>query len=71
MERDTWLRDMLKAVGDGARFFTNHGNAEDGENADFLTSSFHTNALADATIDVCLIGVSDEKVLVLWRFEDD
>ncbi|MER6975742.1 hypothetical protein [Streptomyces carpinensis] len=70
-ERDSCLRDILKAVGDGARFFTNHGHAEDGEEADFLASSFHTNALADTTIDVCLIGVSGENVLVLWRFEDD
>ncbi|MEU7060706.1 hypothetical protein [Streptomyces sp. NPDC046197] len=70
-ERDACLRDILKAVGNGARFFTNHGQAEDGEEADFLASSFHANALAGTTIDICLIGVSDETVLVLWRFEDD
>lgn len=70
-ERDACLRDILVAVGNGARFFTNHGHAEDGAEADFLASSFHVNALAETTIDVCLIGVSDENVLVLWRFEDD
>lgn len=70
-ERDACLREILKAVGNGARFFTNHGQAEDGEDADFLAASFHANALADTTIDICLIGVSDENVLVLWRFEDD
>ncbi|MFS4091443.1 hypothetical protein [Streptomyces sp. AF1A] len=71
MERDACLRELLRAVGDGARFFTNHGHAEDGEEADFLASSFHANVLAGTTIDICLIGVSDENVLVLWRFEDD
>lgn len=71
MERDACLRDVLNAVGNDARFFTNHGHAEDGEEADFLASSFHVNALAGTTIDICLIGVSDENVLVLWRFEDD
>lgn len=70
-ERDTCLREVLGAVGDGARFFTNHGHAEDGAEADFLASSFHANVLAGPTIDICLIGVSDENVLVLWRFEDD
>ena len=70
-ERDDCLRDILKAVGKGTRFFTNHGHAEDGDEADFLASSFHANTLAGTTIDVCLIGVSDENVLVLWRFEDD
>ncbi|MET8807179.1 hypothetical protein [Streptomyces sp. NPDC004546] len=71
VERDICLREILRAVGDGARFFTNHGHAEDGEEADFLASSFHANVLAGTTIDICLIGVSDENVLVLWRFEDD
>lgn len=71
VERDACLRDVLNAVGNDARFFTNHGHAEDGEEADFLASSFHANALAGTTIDICLIGVSDENVLVLWRFEDD
>ncbi|MFL4948466.1 hypothetical protein ACJ6WE_14070 [Streptomyces sp. MMS24-I31] len=70
-ERDACLRDVLNAVGNDARFFTNHGHAENGDEADFLASSFHANALAGTTIDICLIGVSDENVLVLWRFEDD
>lgn len=70
-ERDARLGDILKTVGNGARFFTNHGHAEDGEEADFLASSFHVNVLTKTTMDVCLIGVSDENVLVLWRFEDD
>ncbi|MFB0618518.1 hypothetical protein [Streptomyces sp. AGS-58] len=70
-ERDACLRELLRAVGDGARFFTNHGHAEDGEEGDFLASSFHANVLAGTTIDICLVGVSDGNVLVLWRFEDD
>ncbi|MEU6462163.1 hypothetical protein [Streptomyces sp. NPDC046976] len=70
-ERDIGLREVLGGVGDSARFFTNHGHAEDGAEADFLASSYHANVLAGLTIDICLIGVSDEKVLVLWRFEDE
>ncbi|MYW48486.1 hypothetical protein [Streptomyces sp. SID161] len=70
-ERDACLRELLGAVGNGARFFTNHGHAEDGEEGDFLAPSFHANVLAGTTIDICLVGVSDENVLVLWRFEDD
>ncbi|MEU8971427.1 hypothetical protein AB0D11_19525 [Streptomyces monashensis] len=70
-ERDSCLGELLGSVGDGARFFTNHGNAEDGEAAKFLSSSFHANVLAGTTIDICLIGVSNENILVLWRFEDD
>ncbi|MFD4875284.1 hypothetical protein ACFWOB_18240 [Streptomyces sp. NPDC058420] len=70
-ERDDCLRETLGTAGKNTRFFTNHGHAEDGDQADFLTSSFHVNSLADTTIDVCLIGVSEENVLVLWRFEDD
>ncbi|MEU0860515.1 hypothetical protein ABZ352_34905 [Streptomyces griseofuscus] len=70
-ERDTCLREVLGAVGEDARFFTNHGHAEDGAEADFLASSFHADVLAGLTIDICLIGVSDENVLVLWRFEND
>jgi hypothetical protein len=70
-ERDARLRELLRGVGAGAHFFTNHGHAEDGEEGDFLASAFHVNGLAGITIDVCLIGVSDERVLVLWRFEDD
>ena len=70
-ERDDCLRETLGTVGKNTRFFTNHGHAEDGDQADFLASSFHVNSLADTTIDVCLVGVSEENVLVLWRFEDD
>ncbi|MEW1644364.1 hypothetical protein [Streptomyces sp. NPDC091219] len=70
-ERDNCLLETLAAAGKNARFFTNHGHAEDGDQANFLVSSFHVNSLADTTIDVCLVGVSDENVLVLWRFEDD
>ncbi|MEU0048510.1 hypothetical protein [Streptomyces sp. NPDC006309] len=70
-KRDACLRELLRAAGNGARFFTNHGHAEDGEEGDFLASSFHANVLAGTTIDICLVGVSDEDVLVLWRFEDD
>ncbi|MEU6771112.1 hypothetical protein [Streptomyces sp. NPDC046759] len=71
VERDACLRDILEAVGTSARFFTNHGHAEDGEEADFLASSFHAHTLVGTTIDICLIGVSDDNVLVLWRFEED
>ena len=70
-ERDDCLRETLAAAGENTRFFTNHGHAEDGDQADFLVSSFHVDSLADTTIDVCLIGVSEENILVLWRFEDD
>ncbi|WP_158711512.1 hypothetical protein [Streptomyces xylophagus] len=70
-ERDDCLRETLGTAGKNARFFTNHGHAEDGDQADFLVSSFHVNSLAATTIDVCLIGVSDENIMVLWRFEDD
>ncbi|MFE3634669.1 hypothetical protein [Streptomyces cellostaticus] len=70
-ERDACLRELLGVVGNDARFFTNHGHAEDGEEGDFLASSFHANVLAGTTIDICLVGVSDDNVLVLWRFEDD
>lgn len=69
--REECMRQLLDTVGEGARFFTNHGEAEEGENADFLASSFHANVIAGPTLDICLIGVTDEKVLVLWRFEED
>ncbi|OIJ69451.1 hypothetical protein [Streptomyces mangrovisoli] len=70
-ERDACLREVVWAAGNGARFFTNHGHAEDGEEGDFLASSFHAKVLAGPTVDICLVGVSDENVLILWRFEDD
>ncbi|MGC9501326.1 RNase A-like domain-containing protein [Streptomyces sp. WG7] len=38
-ERDSCLLDVLDTVGEGARYFTNHGQAEEGENADFLSPS--------------------------------
>ncbi|MDF3298194.1 hypothetical protein [Streptomyces tropicalis] len=71
VERDACLQEILRCTGKGTHFFTNHGHAEDGKEADFLAASFHTNTLTSKTIDVCLVGVSDENVLVLWRFEDD
>jgi hypothetical protein len=70
-ERDACLREVLDAVGRDARFFTNHGHAEEGETAGFLDRSFHASVLAPTTLDICLVGVSEESVLVLWRFEDD
>lgn len=68
--RDNCVREVLEAVGDSAEFFTNHGHAEDGEGADFLVSGFHWNSLAVTLYDVCLIGVTPERLLVAWRFED-
>ncbi|WP_344015993.1 hypothetical protein [Streptomyces thermospinosisporus] len=70
-QRDACLLNLFEALGEHAEFFTNHGEAEDGETGDFSTLSCHVNVLAETTIDVCLIGVSDSKVLILWRFEDD
>ncbi|MEU6015819.1 hypothetical protein ABZ826_17690 [Streptomyces sp. NPDC047515] len=69
--RDSLLARMLDQLGGDARFWTNHGGAEDGQESGYLSSSFHVNALAETTIDLCLIGVSPRAVLVLWRFEDD
>ncbi|MER6994686.1 hypothetical protein [Streptomyces sp. NPDC000410] len=69
--RDECLARVLESLGPSARFWTNHGHAEHGDAAHFLASSFHVNGLADATIDVCLVGVSTESVLTLWRFEND
>ncbi|MDA4885420.1 hypothetical protein ACI3K5_27620 [Streptomyces sp. MPA0124] len=70
-ERDSCLSDVLDSVGEGARYFTNHGEAEEGDDANFLASAYHVNALAETTLDVCLIGVSHDSILILWRFEDD
>ncbi|MFD5651417.1 hypothetical protein [Streptomyces sp. NPDC127039] len=69
--RDSCLSDVLDSVGEGARYFTNHGEAEEGNAANFLASTYHVNALADTALDVCLIGVSHDRILILWRFEDD
>lgn len=69
--RDSLLAHMFDRLGADACFWTNHGGAEDGQESGFLSSSFHVNVLAEATIDLCLIGVSSEAVLILWRFEDD
>ncbi|MEU8651021.1 hypothetical protein [Streptomyces sp. NPDC048737] len=68
--RDKCVHELLEAVGDSVEFFTNHGHAEDGEDADFLVSGFHWNSLAITLYDVCLIGVTPERILVAWRFED-
>ncbi|MCQ4201218.1 hypothetical protein ACFW5W_11610 [Streptomyces sp. NPDC058783] len=70
-ERDSCLSDVLDSVGEGARYFTNHGEAEEGDDANFLASGYHVNALAETALDVCLIGVSHDSILILWRFEDD
>ncbi|WP_033325293.1 hypothetical protein [Streptomyces yerevanensis] len=69
-QRDAAIRAILEAAGDHTEFFTNHGHAEDGDSADFLTRSFHFNSLANVLYDVCLIGVSPERLLIAWRFED-
>lgn len=68
--RDGCVRDVLASVGDSVEFFTNHGHAEDGPDAEFLVSGFHWNSLAVTLYDVCLIGVTSERLLVAWRFED-
>lgn len=69
--RDDCMVTLLRAAGSDARYFTNHGAAEEREHRDFLESSFHVNSLSTATLDLCLIAVSHSAVLVLWRFEDD
>ncbi|MHB9857990.1 hypothetical protein [Streptomyces sp. YIM S03343] len=68
--RDGCVRELLASVGDSPDFFTNHGHAEDGPDADFLVSSFHWNSLAATLYDVCLVGVAPDRLLVVWRFED-
>lgn len=68
--RDGCVRDVLASVGESAEFFTNHGHAEDGADADFLVSGFHWNSLAVTLYDVCLIAVTPQRLLVAWRFED-
>ncbi|MFD5554823.1 hypothetical protein ACFWIA_13445 [Streptomyces sp. NPDC127068] len=70
--RDDCMDALLRAVGSDARYFTNHGAAEEEEEQrNFLASSFHVNSLSTATLDLCLLAVSPAAVLVLWRFEDD
>ncbi|MEU0398737.1 hypothetical protein ABZ318_00470 [Streptomyces sp. NPDC006197] len=68
--RDTCIRGILDAVGGGAEFFTNHGHAEDGDAADYFAGGFHYNSLASVLYDVCLIGVTRDRLLITWRFED-
>lgn len=68
--RDRCIREVLESVGCSAEFFTNHGHAEDGEDADFLVSAFHWNSLAATLYDICLVGVTPQRLLVAWRFED-
>lgn len=69
-ERDTCVRNILGAVGKKVEFFTNHGHAEAGEEADFLTTSYYSDSLAATLYDICLIAVSSDFVVVAWRFED-
>ncbi|MFJ4920369.1 hypothetical protein [Streptomyces sp. NPDC088725] len=68
--RDGCVRGIVRAVGEEVEFFTNHGHAEDGADADFFASSFHFNSLSTVLYDVCLIAVSSQYLLVAWRFED-
>ncbi|MBK3577734.1 hypothetical protein JHN63_28830 [Streptomyces sp. MBT65] len=68
--RDSCMRDILASAGEDLDFFTNHGHAENGDEADFLTHSFHWNSLATTLYDVCLIAVAADRLLIAWRFED-
>ncbi|WP_405992094.1 hypothetical protein [Streptomyces sp. NBC_00986] len=68
--RDSCVREVLDSVGKGSDLFTNHGHAEYGDTADFLTRSFHWNSLATTLYDVCLIAVTADRLLIAWRFED-
>ncbi len=69
--RERCLRQVLECLGEGARYFTNHGEAEEEKDADFLATAFFADAIAGPTMDICLIGVTDQRLLVLWRFEED
>ncbi len=51
-------------MGEGATYFTNHGHAEEGKDADFLATAFHADVVAGPTLDICLIGVTDQRLLV-------
>ncbi|MDV9169507.1 hypothetical protein R6V09_05080 [Streptomyces sp. W16] len=68
--RDSCVCDVLASAGENIDFFTNHGHAEYGDSADFLTRSFHWNSLATTLYDVCLIAVAADRLLIAWRFED-
>ncbi|MEU9577374.1 hypothetical protein [Streptomyces chilikensis] len=69
--REQCLRQVLECLGEGARYFTNHGEVEEGKDADYLATAFFADAIAGPTMDICLIGVTDQRLLVLWRFEED
>ncbi|MFV0128254.1 hypothetical protein ACLGI4_11125 [Streptomyces sp. HMX112] len=68
--RDDCVRAILDTAGEAARYFTNHGHAEEGYEANFLTANFHFNSLAATLWDVCLIAASPTTLLIVWRFED-
>ncbi|NYV73585.1 hypothetical protein [Streptomyces sp. UH6] len=70
-KREQCLRRLLECLGEGPTYFTNHGGAEEGRDADFLTTAFHADVIAGPTLDICLIGVTNQRLLVLWRFEED
>ncbi|CAM5578209.1 hypothetical protein SXANM310S_01268 [Streptomyces xanthochromogenes] len=64
------VQEVLDLIGPGADYFTNHGHAEDGDDARFLVSGFHYNSMATTLYDICLIAVTSDRILVAWRFED-
>ncbi|MFD7342363.1 hypothetical protein ACFV98_41365 [Streptomyces violascens] len=64
------IQEVLDSFGPGVEYFTNHGHAEDGEEAQFLVTGFHFNSLAVTLYDICLIAVDSDRILVAWRFED-
>ncbi|QZZ29055.1 hypothetical protein [Streptomyces sp. ST1015] len=68
--RDGCIREMLDSMGDSVEFFTNHGCAEEGPDADFLVSGFHWESFAVTLYDIGLVAVSPDRLLVAWRFED-
>ncbi|MGW1869830.1 hypothetical protein ACWCPS_30260 [Streptomyces mauvecolor] len=64
------IQEVLAPFGPGAEYFTNHGHAEEGDDAQFLVSAFHYNSMAVTLYDICLIAVTSDLILVAWRFED-
>ncbi|MEU3371676.1 hypothetical protein ABZ734_14570 [Streptomyces sp. NPDC006660] len=64
------VHEALDLFGPEAEYFTNHGHAEDGDDAQFLVSGFHYNSMAVTLYDICLIAVASDRILVAWRFED-
>ncbi|GGU34005.1 hypothetical protein [Streptomyces violascens] len=64
------IQEVLDSFGPGVEYFTNHGHAEDGEEAQFLVTGFHFNSLAVTLYDICPISVDSDRILVAWRFED-